>query len=326
MFMHDGAGHLLGNMLFLWVFGLVVEGRAGPLVFSALYLGAGVFQNMVEQLAFLAIPDVPSLGASGAIFSIMVIAMIWCPQDQITFFYWFFFVFAGLVQIPILLLGAVYVFWDFGFVLFEGAILSTSVLHIVGAVTGLVLAIIGLRFNWVDCEQRDLVSMFREAGGKELAPREPRKTAREVAQEKKDIEEARESIALKWKSIDMHLAGENAPAALNVMSQIRKLNAQAVWDEPRLYQIIRIFQKQERWDEVIHYSEQYLSRFTEKYDAVALNAAKVMLLKKGFPRRVIQLLEKYGPQLRDPQSAKVAEELSRRARQRIDQGEIEPQF
>ncbi len=82
-FIHGGVFHLLGNMIFLWSFGLIVEGKVGPLLFTALYLGIGLFQNMVEQIIFLPFPTGPSLGASSAIYGIMMIALLWAPQDNV---------------------------------------------------------------------------------------------------------------------------------------------------------------------------------------------------------------------------------------------------
>ena len=49
-FVHGSVSHLLGNMVFLWIFGLVVEGKTGSRLFLACYLGVGVVQSMVEQV------------------------------------------------------------------------------------------------------------------------------------------------------------------------------------------------------------------------------------------------------------------------------------
>ena len=45
LFLHAGLMHLIGNMIFLWSFGLVVEGKVGSLVFLAVYLGIGAAQS-----------------------------------------------------------------------------------------------------------------------------------------------------------------------------------------------------------------------------------------------------------------------------------------
>jgi membrane associated rhomboid family serine protease len=53
MFAHAGFGHLIGNMIFLWSFGLVVEGKIGWLRMLGLYLGIGISQAAFIQLIFL---------------------------------------------------------------------------------------------------------------------------------------------------------------------------------------------------------------------------------------------------------------------------------
>lgn len=52
-FVHMGAGHLIGNMIFLWTFGLVVEGKLGWWKFLLVYLGIGFVQCGFEQTIML---------------------------------------------------------------------------------------------------------------------------------------------------------------------------------------------------------------------------------------------------------------------------------
>jgi membrane associated rhomboid family serine protease len=70
MFMHGGWLHLLGNMLFLWVFGNNVEDRLGRVRFLIFYLLSGV---IAAGLQLLSDPSsaVPTIGASGAIAGVL---------------------------------------------------------------------------------------------------------------------------------------------------------------------------------------------------------------------------------------------------------------
>src|SRR5687768_3705376 len=63
MFMHAGWLHLLGNMLYLWIFGDNVEDRFGHAKFVIFYLVCGIAATFA-QLAFSADSAVPNLGAS----------------------------------------------------------------------------------------------------------------------------------------------------------------------------------------------------------------------------------------------------------------------
>jgi len=79
MFLHGSFLHLLGNMLFLWIFGRDVEARLRTIRFLALYLGSGLFSCFVGLAAY----SLPTLGASGAISGIMGSTLILFPKTRI---------------------------------------------------------------------------------------------------------------------------------------------------------------------------------------------------------------------------------------------------
>ncbi|WP_017614344.1 rhomboid family intramembrane serine protease [Nocardiopsis salina] len=70
MFVHGGAAHLLGNMVYLFVFGPVVEDRIGRLRFLALYLATGLAAALGQALSEVG-GQVPMVGASGAISGVL---------------------------------------------------------------------------------------------------------------------------------------------------------------------------------------------------------------------------------------------------------------
>jgi len=82
MFMHGSWIHLLGNMLFLWVFGNNIEDRLG----TAKYLGFYVVAGVVATAAHIAVQPastVPLVGASGAIAGVMGMYLVLFPNVQI---------------------------------------------------------------------------------------------------------------------------------------------------------------------------------------------------------------------------------------------------
>ncbi len=85
MFMHAGWGHLLGNMLFLWIFGDNVEDRLGHSRFLIFYLLCGVIATFT-QLAFTTRSDIPNLGASGAIAGVLGAYVLMFPEERIRVF------------------------------------------------------------------------------------------------------------------------------------------------------------------------------------------------------------------------------------------------
>jgi membrane associated rhomboid family serine protease len=87
MFMHGGLAHLLGNMLFLWIFGDNVEDYLGSLRYLCFYLLCGVLASLAHVAVTYATgadPRIPCLGASGAISGVLGGYLILFPQKQVT--------------------------------------------------------------------------------------------------------------------------------------------------------------------------------------------------------------------------------------------------
>jgi membrane associated rhomboid family serine protease len=82
MFMHAGWLHILGNMLFLWVFGPEIEDVMGPLRYLIFYLLGGLAATLA-QAAIDPTSTIPNLGASGAIAAVMGAFLITYPRDEI---------------------------------------------------------------------------------------------------------------------------------------------------------------------------------------------------------------------------------------------------
>lgn len=82
MFLHGGWLHVLGNMLYLWIFGDNVEDRVGRLPFLFLYLIVGVAGSIAHILANPG-SQVPIIGASGAIAGILGAYFISFPKARI---------------------------------------------------------------------------------------------------------------------------------------------------------------------------------------------------------------------------------------------------
>lgn len=82
MFMHAGWLHLLGNMLYLWIFGDNVEDRLGHGLFIVFYILCGLAATFA-QLAFNMDSNIPNLGASGAIAGVLGAYLIMFPRGRV---------------------------------------------------------------------------------------------------------------------------------------------------------------------------------------------------------------------------------------------------
>lgn len=109
MFLHAGAWHIIFNMLWLWWMGRAVEERMGPRSFTVIYLGSGIGGALLDVLfaQFLGINYV--IGASGAVFGIMVAFAVLYPTMRIHLLLLppieARYVVAGLIALNVLALG-----------------------------------------------------------------------------------------------------------------------------------------------------------------------------------------------------------------------------
>ncbi len=82
MFLHGGWMHLLGNMLFLWIFGDNMEDLLGHLRFAAFYIASGLAAAAGQILAGPG-STIPMVGASGAIAGVMGGYLLFFPRARI---------------------------------------------------------------------------------------------------------------------------------------------------------------------------------------------------------------------------------------------------
>ncbi|MEM6797200.1 MAG: rhomboid family intramembrane serine protease, partial [Acidobacteriota bacterium] len=107
MFLHGGFGHLLGNMLFLWIFGDNVEHRLGRPLFLIAYLGTGLAASLGDVLLRLG-SSIPSVGASGAISGLLGLYFVFFPRNRVRVFVFLFPIFLNVVELSARLVLGIY--------------------------------------------------------------------------------------------------------------------------------------------------------------------------------------------------------------------------
>jgi membrane associated rhomboid family serine protease len=141
MFLHGGTMHLVGNMLFLWIFGDNVEEVLGTFRYVLAYLIFGIAGTLAQVAAA---PDslIPTLGASGAIAGVMGAYIIWFPHNRVRVLFFNF-----LTEMPAyLVIGAwilIQVAGGYGSIGHLGEVGGVAYLaHIGGAAAGLVAGLL----------------------------------------------------------------------------------------------------------------------------------------------------------------------------------------
>ena len=143
MFLHGGWAHLLGNMLFLYVFGNNIEDRLGRLRFLLFYLGCGYFATYGFALADPSSTS-PLVGASGAIAGVLGAYLVLYPRARVWSLLTFFFFLP--VRLPAwLVLGSWFLLQ---YLYFRGAGLTDAtsggvayLAHVLGFVLGALLVL-----------------------------------------------------------------------------------------------------------------------------------------------------------------------------------------
>ncbi len=86
MFMHASWMHIIGNMVYLWIFGDNIEDKIGRAKFLVFYLICGLAAS-AAQIAFSADSVIPSLGASGAIAGVLGAYLVLFPKKNVRVFF-----------------------------------------------------------------------------------------------------------------------------------------------------------------------------------------------------------------------------------------------
>ena len=162
-FVHAGLVHLIGNMLFLWLFGTVAEDVLGPWLFLTFYFGGAAGATLLDWRVSAAYTPqdlvIPRIGASGAIAGIMGLSAVCFMRTKVRTAYviWLFFLYAraGVWDVPAPLFLGAWVLYE----MFRGLVSTTFVAvgwatpggvahwaHVGGFVVGLLGALaLGLR-------------------------------------------------------------------------------------------------------------------------------------------------------------------------------------
>ncbi len=178
MWLHGGFIHLIGNLIFLWVFGNAVCSKIGNISYLPVYVGLG----LISAISHLLFTSGTAIGASGAINGIVGMSLIFFPENELSCLWIFWF---PLMIRPYVKTFSVRSFWLilmwFAFDIW-GALRDTGHIayyaHIGGFVSGAGLAILLLKLKWVTMEhyEKSLLQLIsgeksdKEEVRRDLAP------------------------------------------------------------------------------------------------------------------------------------------------------------
>jgi len=154
MWLHAGIIHLIGNLIFLWLFGNAVCSKIGNLLYLPVYVGLG----LIAGISHLIFSSGSVVGASGAINGIVGMYLVFFPENSISCFFFLFF-----RPVTFSVSGYWMILLWFAFDILGAASGSRGVAyvaHVGGFAAGFSLAVLMLKMGWIVME-RDEKSLLQ---------------------------------------------------------------------------------------------------------------------------------------------------------------------
>jgi membrane associated rhomboid family serine protease len=353
LFLHSGFWHVAGNMIFLWTFGFVVEGKLGWWAFMLVYLGLGTVESAGMQLLVRTPEPTHLLGSSGIVFGLLAMCLVWAPKNDVVCILWLRFT-PTVFDAPIVLFAVGYIALDVltssltGVLMANvlnrstGAILAVVLDHAVGAVLGFALAVVLLKWKWVDCENWDIFAVMqgrqgqsKAAAGKAKAraplvsaeyrrsntPKQKRKSkkARGIANSVED------ATAHALRTLRRHLELGEVEAAIAVYRKSSRSLAGWHPEESDWVALIQAVLDQNAWDDAAVIMRDYIKRSPAPSPRIRLKLAQILIQRLARPTLGLSVLD----QIPDGSLAESLEatrrKLVRQAEQMRADGELELQ-
>jgi membrane associated rhomboid family serine protease len=330
-FLHADWAHLLGNMVFLWAFGLIVEGKIGWRRFVAAYLGIGVAECFIEQLLLPSSP--PSLGASSIIFGLMMMAVVWAPKNDVEMWYAFglpplFRI--GTFDVPVLWLCGLLVAKEVAFAMWYGWTVGSELFHLLGAGLGFGVGASMLKAKLVDCEGWDLWTVLKGAhrGNAVLLHSDAAVLdgrSAELAALSPDEEKQKQSQR-KIRALGRVTALLNegrAVAALGEVRQTQQVLSDFRLGERDLLRLGEALYDAGQWREAVEVFNEFIERFPKQSDLVRLLTANVMVKQQRRPTAAMRHLREVDRERLPPRYHTLYDDTRAAAERLIDEGVIE---
>jgi membrane associated rhomboid family serine protease len=340
-FMHLGFLHLLGNMLFLWAFGIIVEGKLGWWAFTLVYLLLGAAEGAVLQL--LVHPAKPALmvGASGVVYGLLAVCLVWAPKNDLQMIVLFRF-WPMEFEFPILGVAGLYIGIEVLEATVRGFALSSALGHVTGAACGFVLAVVMLKLKLVDCEGWDLFAVLEGRQGEPKSrARRPQYASRRVSAEfarslqpktrrkskgaGKAVKSIEDASGEALRTMRLHLELGETEAALAVYHQSTR--AIAGWQPPDRdwVDLIQAVLAEDAWNDAALLMRDYVKRALDPSPRVKLKLAQVLIQKLNRPLQGLKVLDQLPPDALPESLQATRIQLAHQAEQMREDGELELQ-
>lgn len=336
-FIHMDYSHLLGNLLFLWCFGVIVEGRIGHLWMAICYLAVGLLESAGLQLTAVAWSQVETLelrgalGASSAIYGLMVMSFLWSFDDDLISFVLLypFYINWGL-EVSVTIYCVIYLAFDLLEAMLQGY--STGLLHVTGAMVGLLVGLVVTPTGILRGDKPTLFGWLRnrmggpnsksgnsKPAGSATAPAENPEEQRRQAQ----LDRQREELRTLFQRVQTLLMTRQFELAEERMRHLVATHPLGAWDPETMMAIIRGHRDNKAWEKADNLLKLFCEEFPKQdFTAVRIQWAEVKL-GLDMPRKAIGLLKTLQGQPVAAQQKAAIRSIATRAQRMIDEGVVE---
>jgi membrane associated rhomboid family serine protease len=325
-FVHFGFFHLLGNMIFLLLFGIIIEGKIGWWRFLLLYFAIGFGGAVTIQTAMLGYSG-PIGGAGGSsliVFGLVGVAVIWAPENEIDFLFIFYFRLGLIVKsffVRIWVLGIFYFAEQILWLSVKDFEMGSEAAHLIGVVFGVAIAVVFLRLRWVDCENWDLFSLWkgkhREGTSSWIKSRKEKPN-----EELPVVETVKPPVEFQLQALNLAISERRFEDAQKIYDGIHaEYDCVPLGGDP-LQALARHLYQKKQWEDVAPILEECVWRYpaSSALQAIQLAAIAIEILNRPkFALRVLDavVIPEVGP------LKKNAAKIRRIAQKRITEGVME---
>jgi membrane associated rhomboid family serine protease len=319
-FMHAGFMHLIGNIFCLWAFGLVIEGKLGFFKTLAISLIIGSAQCAIVQFVMLGSHDlVGGLGASGIIFGLMAMCLIWAPENNMQCVFVFFvrpyeFELSIISMVGLMLLLQIMVLTA------TGVRISSEAVHLIGASIGFGISIAMLKAGLVDCENWDAFSVWAGRHTMTEAEREKEYAEKDSADRQENAQNAQESALKEIREI---IKSERPLLALKAHQRMASEFPNWALSQDDSFLMIQALHKQELWAESIPLMAEHLKNHPLKSAAMRLKLAHILVVARNTPAQALKVMAKIDETELDGRLREFLAKLRAKANQLHDQDPYE---
>jgi hypothetical protein len=325
--MHMGWMHLISNMIFLWAFGLIVEGKVGWMAFSSIYLVIGTLYGLFLQVSSWVVGwDGFALGASAAIFGLLAMCIAWAPANEFTLLWRF-----GMFDVTVLMYGFFFVAKELCVFIVAGFQMSSELLHMLGFAVGLPVGLWMVRTGYVDCEGWDLFSYLSGKTGTDSTVGQDKIREREKKANVKQEEAYRkanllvdpvESAKKLQTQVEHAIAEGDLDLAIKIQNRISVSQPSVTWKQVDLFRVIQGMLKAKRFADAEPLMEQHIELFDDNRFSIQVLLIKIWLQDQR-PRRSLRYMQGLNLAFFSPEQTQQIHQLAAHAKKQIAAGVIE---